>query len=569
MGKALVQLVGGLVAGLDDQFGRILDQAAGGGKARIEDLVGLLAGFEDGFVQAVDALLGRLGRQVGGLAGVGGGDAELFQGAARFLDQVVAGVGGHHRDVRQGGVDTGLERRALVFRNLAHRAEAFLGSHDDVAQHVDAARGGLAQVDRGDAGDGQGLGQLGALVLDVDGEVFLVGAQRQGGGDEGGALLAQIVLDAADLVDDARAGGFQALGLPVEVGGRRPRRLVDVMDDRQHLGRTRRQRRFGLMQLCLGQVGGVGDHAGLAVDRFDDALALLVQAIAHLADGAAFLLQRTGDRLGGAAGDLGGVGNAIGLGLQLLRQVVEVIVGQAHGAHGVIHLGAQRFDQVGRLDGRLGGGGQHGVGQGRGALGLARQGGGDAQGKCRGEDQADRKQGQKGQDDDPEGRDAESRQVRLGAQDEGAKPQRPQQADDGNAAPEHHRRAAGRLQHAFGLDLDGEVTAGLGFVGASAWLWRSFGADGRRTFGRRCQVDGGFGNLLRFGGRLRGFRLIRRRRLERGLGGVEGRGQDVVHAQAADRILDGVRVGRFFFQDRIRPSGSTHFRFAQVQGRTS
>ncbi len=78
-------------------------------------------------------------------------------------------------------MDARFERRALVFGGAHDTAEILLSRQDDIAQDVDTTRRGLAQVNGSDAGDRQRLGQLCALVFDMDGEVFLVGTQGKRG----------------------------------------------------------------------------------------------------------------------------------------------------------------------------------------------------------------------------------------------------------------------------------------------------------------------------------------------------------------------------------------------------
>lgn len=71
-----------------------------------------------------------------------------------------------------------LERRALIFGGAMHGVEMLLRRDDDIAQHIDTARRGFAKIDGGDTGDRERFGQLRALVFDMDGEIFLIGAQE-------------------------------------------------------------------------------------------------------------------------------------------------------------------------------------------------------------------------------------------------------------------------------------------------------------------------------------------------------------------------------------------------------
>ncbi len=162
-------------------------------------------------------------------------------------------------------------------------------------------------------------------------------------------MLRQAFLHAADLRRHAGAGRFQSLGLAVEVFADQAGIGRNVVGGRHHVGGADGQGGFGFAQLCLRQVRGVGNHARLAIDGFDNAAGLFAERLAHQAHGFAFVFERARDALSGGARDLGGVLQAVGFALQLGRQFGDVGVGQAYGAYGVIDLGAQGIDEFGRL----------------------------------------------------------------------------------------------------------------------------------------------------------------------------------------------------------------------------
>src|SRR5690606_26094346 len=104
----------------------------------------------------------------------------------------------------------------------------------------------LVQIVGGGAGLGQVVQKLGALALDLGGEVLLVRTQGVGGCDQGGALLAQAFFDRLNLFCDSGAGRFQTKGLARQIVGGGTGGFLGLV------GRS-------------GQIGGAGGQGGLGL----------------------------------------------------------------------------------------------------------------------------------------------------------------------------------------------------------------------------------------------------------------------------------------------------------------
>src|SRR5690606_33960571 len=151
------------------------DDAAGAVDAGVSGLIGLLGRVEQGFGQTIDAHLSLFGGGGGGEAGVFGGGLKGGQGAAGLLDQGVGGLGGQAFKLVEGQFGGAVEAVGLALGHVDQGAELVRRRLDQILDRLRGALGGVAQILGDGAGGGQLLGQLGALALDLGGEVFLVG----------------------------------------------------------------------------------------------------------------------------------------------------------------------------------------------------------------------------------------------------------------------------------------------------------------------------------------------------------------------------------------------------------
>ncbi|MND81317.1 hypothetical protein D3C80_731080 [compost metagenome] len=385
-----------LLAGQVDHVGGLIDDLARAVDAGLGGFIGLLGGVEQGFAQAVGADLGLFDGGGGGGALFLGGGLQGRQGATGLLDQQIAGLGGQGLEAIQRQLGGVVETVGLALRQVHQGAELIGHGLDLGLQGVADVAAGLVELAGGAAGQGQLLGELGALALDLGREVFLIGAQGVGGGDQRGALLAQAFLDRLDLFGDARAGGFQTQGLAGQVVGGGAGGVLGLAGGGGQIGGAGGQSGFGLAQLGLGQVGGVHHHPRLALDGVDDAGGLTVQLHAEGAHLLALAAQLIGQATGGAARALGGFIQTNGFLGQGLAQQGHVVAGALGGQGGLIDVAAQAGQHLSSLVRRQGGRADQGFGHVAGAAGFLRQAGALTHGVRQHDGQTGRGQGDQG-----------------------------------------------------------------------------------------------------------------------------------------------------------------------------
>ena len=250
--------------------------------------------------------------------------------------------------------------------------------------------------------------QLSALAFDLGGEVLLIGAQGVGGGDQGGALLAEAFLDGLDLLGDARTGVLKSDGLARQIVGSDPSGVLGFAGGGGEVGGPGGERRFGFTQLRLSQVRGVGDHARLPLDGVDDARRLRIQMDAQGLHLVALAAQVFGETTRGAAGVLGRLVQARCLLGQRLSQQGHVVAGAFRGQGGVIDVGTQRLKHLAGLLCGQGSRGDEGLGQLPGATRLCGQTRALSDGMGQHDGQARRGKGDQGVDGD-------SQRIQFGA----------------------------------------------------------------------------------------------------------------------------------------------------------
>lgn len=191
--------------------------------------------------------------------------------------------------------------------------------------------------------------QLGALAFHLGGEVLLIGAQGVGGGDQGGALLAEAFLDGLNLLGDARAGVLKSDGLARQIVGGHAGGVLGFACGGGEVGGARGEGGLGFTQLRLSQIGGVRDHARLTLDRVDDARRLGIQVDAQGLHLVALAAQVFGETSCGAAGVLGRLVQARGLLDQRLSKQGHVVACAFRRQGGVIDVGTQRLKHLASL----------------------------------------------------------------------------------------------------------------------------------------------------------------------------------------------------------------------------
>ena len=270
LGQGRLKAVDQLLSGQIDHVGGLGDDAAGAVDPRLGRLIGLLGGVEQGFAQAVGANLGLFDRGLSGGALFVGRGLKRLQRTAGLLDQQVAGLSGQAFKAIQRQLGGVVEAVGLALGHL-HQGLELVDHGLDLG--LDGGGGliaALVQVVGGGAGLGQVVQKLGALALDLGREVFLIGTQGVGGRDQGGALLAQAFLDGLNLFGDAGAGRLQPQGLAGQIVRGGASGFLGFVGGGGQVGGASGQGGLGLTQLGLGQVGGVGHHARLTFNRFDN-----------------------------------------------------------------------------------------------------------------------------------------------------------------------------------------------------------------------------------------------------------------------------------------------------------
>ncbi|MNQ76219.1 hypothetical protein D3C85_910480 [compost metagenome] len=325
------------------------------------------------------------------------------QGAAGFLDQQVAGLGGQGLEAVQRQLGGVVEAVGLALRQVHKRAELIGGGLDLGLDGGADVAAGLVQLAGGAAGQGQLLGELGALALDLGREVFLIGAQGVGGGDERGALLAQAFLDRLDLFGDAGSGGFQTQGLAGQVVGGGASGVLGLVGGGGQVGGAGGQGGLGFAQLGLGQIRGVHHHARLTLDGVDDAGGLAVQLHAQGAHLLTLAAQLVGQTAGHATCAVGGFVEADGFLNQGFAQQAHVVAGALGGQSRLIDVAAQRGQHLTRLMGGQGGRADQGLGHVAGASGLEGQVGALTDGVGQHDGQTGGGQGDQGVNGQPQG----------------------------------------------------------------------------------------------------------------------------------------------------------------------
>ena len=226
---------------------------------------------EQGFAQAVGAQTRLFGGVGGGGARILGRGAHLLQGAARLFHQGVARLGRQGLEAVEGELGGGIEAVGLALRHVDESAELVGGRLDQIAHGLDRGLGGAIQIARGAARDGKMFDQLSALAFDLGRKILLIGAQGVGGGDQGGALLAEAFFDGLDLLSDARTCVLKSNGLARQIVGGHAGGVLGFTSGGGEVGGASGKGSLRFTKLRLSQVRGVSDHARLPLDRVDDA----------------------------------------------------------------------------------------------------------------------------------------------------------------------------------------------------------------------------------------------------------------------------------------------------------
>ena len=297
----------GAVTGFVDQVRGVGHHLARAVDAGFGSRLGLLRGLEHGLAQPVGAQLGFLGGFRGGLAAFLGGGLPRLQRPAALFQQSVARIGRQGLEPVQRDLGGAVEIVGLTLGHLDQGTELVCGGLDQIAQRLGSDGGGLDHFGAGRAHDRQLFGQLRPLALDLGREVFLIGAQRIGGGHERGALLPQPLLDRLDLFGDAGSGVFEAQGLAGQIVGGCPGGFLGFSGGGGHIGSSGSQGRFSLSKLGLGQVRGLDHHARLAVNHFQHMGGLSLQRAAQRGHGLALSRQAFDQSAGGPTGGLSGL----------------------------------------------------------------------------------------------------------------------------------------------------------------------------------------------------------------------------------------------------------------------
>ena len=192
--------------------------------------------------------------------------------------------------------------------------------------------------------------KLGGAAFGQGGEVLLLGAQGVGDSDQRRALLGEAVLQRPHLVADADAGGLQPADLAAEILGGDSRRVHRLAGRGGQVGGPRRQRRLGLAQLGLGQVGGFRHHPRLPIDRVGHRRGPGVEGDGQGVELTPLAAERFHQVDRGARGAGGGVGQLLGLLRQGFLQPHQLFAGlvghlggggdlEPHGFHHLARLG--------------------------------------------------------------------------------------------------------------------------------------------------------------------------------------------------------------------------------------
>ncbi len=518
LGGALDAL-GGLARGLLDQLGGLGDQPRGVVQPRLDGGVGLLAGGEGRLAQLLQLPAGGLVlalRHAGG--GCGGLEHRLdaahgvrFQrltGGARRLGGLGHPLGGlflhgltlaHDAvgQILQRPLDVGQDALALEAGGFGQRAQGlqraggqqvalglghlgrFLGlAHGrigEVGQRTGRRAGRFVQIGDAVGGMGQDLGQLDALGLDHHREVLVVRPDLVGGQHQRRALVGEGVLHRADLVADAERGGLQAGGLAGQVVAGGLGGLGRFPGGGGEVGRAGGQRRFGLADLGLGEVGRLRDHAGLAGDRLADLARAVAERPGQVPHALALAGKALADGPGGVDGALGQGGQPAGLFGEGLVQGHEVGPGLGgdfgQGDDLLAHTGGGGVGLGGAQDGGL----EDLLGQGVGA----RRAHGDVQALAHGEGR-DPEEGDRDQGEDRQQRQAVGLQLHRAQRELVAdgvdRDHRPEHGGGAGQAVDQSRRAFLGRGQARGRRQRLGRQRGLGFVDDRR-RWRGVGLD--------------------------------------------------------------------------------------------